>query len=116
MVPGCCSGRPYVQSLRLIQALWAKIRAYHRESGASERPLGKTEFCRTKRASVTSLLSSFSNRMMIVRKKPALPKGQTLQAITGWMSPKMIEKYSHVRATAMRKAVSVFDNVAGGVQ
>jgi hypothetical protein len=28
------------------------------------------------------------------------------------MSPKMIEKYSHVRATAMRKAVSVFDNVA----
>ena len=36
---------------------------------------------------------------------------QTLQAIAGWMSPKMIKKYSHVRAQAMRKAVSVFDNV-----
>jgi integrase len=36
---------------------------------------------------------------------------QTLRAIAGWMSPKMIEKYSHVRATAMRKAVSVFDKV-----
>jgi len=37
---------------------------------------------------------------------------QTLQAIAGWMSPKMIKKYSHVRAQAMRKAVSVFDNLA----
>ena len=34
---------------------------------------------------------------------------QTLQALLGWMSPKMIEKYSHVRAEAKRKAVSVFD-------
>ena len=36
---------------------------------------------------------------------------QTLQALLGWMSPKMIEKYSHVRAAAKRKAVSVFDEV-----
>jgi hypothetical protein len=35
----------------------------------------------------------------------------TIQEIAGWMSPKMIKKYSHVRAEAMRKAVSVFDNV-----
>jgi integrase len=35
----------------------------------------------------------------------------TIQEIAGWMSPKMIKKYSHVRAAAMRKAVSVFDNV-----
>ncbi len=34
---------------------------------------------------------------------------QTLQALLGWMSPKMIEKYSHVRAEAKRKAVRVFD-------
>jgi integrase len=33
----------------------------------------------------------------------------TLQALLGWMSPKMIEKYSHVRAEAKRKAVQVFD-------
>jgi integrase len=36
---------------------------------------------------------------------------QTLQALLGWMSPKMIERYSHVRAEAKRKAVSVFDAV-----
>jgi integrase len=34
---------------------------------------------------------------------------QTLQALLGWMSPKMIERYSHVRAEAKRKAVRVFD-------
>jgi integrase len=34
---------------------------------------------------------------------------QTLQALLGWMSPRMIERYSHVRAEAKRKAVSVFD-------
>jgi integrase len=34
---------------------------------------------------------------------------QTLQALLGWMSPKMIEKYSHVRAKAKRQAVAVFD-------
>lgn len=34
---------------------------------------------------------------------------QTLQAILGWMSPKMIERYSHVRAEAKRRAVRVFD-------
>ncbi len=34
---------------------------------------------------------------------------QTLQALLGWMNPKMIERYSHVRAEAKRKAVSVFD-------
>ena len=37
---------------------------------------------------------------------------QTLQALLGWMSPKMIERYSHVRAEAKRKAVSVFDNAS----
>jgi len=40
----------------------------------------------------------------------------TIQEIAGWMSPKMIKKYSHVRAAAMRKAVAVFDNIASGVQ
>jgi len=40
----------------------------------------------------------------------------TIQEIAGWMSPKMIKKYSHVRAAAMRKAVSVFDNQTSGVQ
>ena len=34
---------------------------------------------------------------------------QTLQALLGWMSNKMIERYSHVREVAKRKAVSVFD-------
>jgi integrase len=33
----------------------------------------------------------------------------TLQALLGWMSPKMIERYSHLRAEAKRKAVAVFD-------
>ena len=37
---------------------------------------------------------------------------QTLQALLGWMSPKMIEKYSHVRAEAKRRAVAVFDVVS----
>jgi integrase len=37
---------------------------------------------------------------------------QTLQALLGWMSSKMIERYSHVRAEAKRKAVSVFDMVS----
>lgn len=36
---------------------------------------------------------------------------QTLQALLGWMSPKMIERYSHVRAEAKRRAVSVFDRM-----
>jgi integrase len=36
----------------------------------------------------------------------------TIQEIAGWMSPKMIKKYSHVRAEAMRKVVAVFDTVA----
>jgi hypothetical protein len=34
---------------------------------------------------------------------------QTLQALLGWMSPKMIERYSHVRAEAKGKAVRVSD-------
>jgi integrase len=34
----------------------------------------------------------------------------TLQAIFGWMSPAMIERYSHVRNEAKRVAVSVFDS------
>jgi hypothetical protein len=38
----------------------------------------------------------------------------TLQALLGWMSPKMIEKYSHVRAEAKRMAVSVFDEQEDG--
>jgi integrase len=33
----------------------------------------------------------------------------TIQAMAGWMSPKMIERYSHVRNEAKRAAVSVFD-------
>jgi integrase len=33
----------------------------------------------------------------------------TLQSLFGWMSPKMIERYSHVRNAAKRQAVSVFD-------
>jgi hypothetical protein len=37
---------------------------------------------------------------------------QTLQALLGRMSPKMIERYSQVRAEAKRKAVSVFDVVS----
>jgi integrase len=34
---------------------------------------------------------------------------QTLQELLGWMSPKMIKRYSHVRAEAKRRAVAVFD-------
>ena len=33
----------------------------------------------------------------------------TIQSIAGWMSPKMIERYSHIRNEAKRKAVTVFD-------
>jgi integrase len=33
----------------------------------------------------------------------------TLQAMFGWMSPKMIERYSHVRNEAKKAAVRVFD-------
>jgi integrase len=33
----------------------------------------------------------------------------TIQSIAGWMSPKMIERYSHVRNEAKRAAVSVLD-------
>ena len=33
----------------------------------------------------------------------------TIQALAGWMSPKMIERYSHVRAEARRQAISVLD-------
>ena len=39
----------------------------------------------------------------------------TIQAIAGWMSPKMIERYSHVRNAAKRQAVAVLD-VIGSVQ
>ena len=35
---------------------------------------------------------------------------QTLMALFGWMSPKMIERYSHVREEAKMRAVKVFDN------
>jgi len=41
---------------------------------------------------------------------------QTLQALLGWMSPKMIEKYSHVRADAKRRAVAVFDVVSSDLE
>ncbi len=33
----------------------------------------------------------------------------TIQAIAGWMSPKMIERYSHVRNKAKRDAVAILD-------
>jgi integrase len=33
----------------------------------------------------------------------------TIQSLAGWMSPKMIERYSHVRNEAKRRAISVFD-------
>jgi integrase len=33
----------------------------------------------------------------------------TIQAIAGWMSPKMIERYSHIRNAAKRQAVAVLD-------
>ena len=39
----------------------------------------------------------------------------TIQAIAGWTSPKMIERYSHVRNEAKRAPVSVLHN-AGQVQ
>ena len=41
---------------------------------------------------------------------------QTLQALLGWMSPKMIERYSHVRADAKRRAVAVFDVVSSDLE
>jgi integrase len=41
---------------------------------------------------------------------------QTLQALLGWMSPKMIERYSHVRAEAKRRAVAVFDVATSGLE
>jgi integrase len=40
---------------------------------------------------------------------------RTMQELFGWMSPKMIERYSHVRAEAKRKAVRVWDD-AGTIQ
>lgn len=33
----------------------------------------------------------------------------TIQALAGWMSPKMIERYSHIRNEAKRTAISVWD-------
>lgn len=33
----------------------------------------------------------------------------TIQSLAGWMSPKMIERYSHIRNEAKRRAISVFD-------
>jgi len=33
----------------------------------------------------------------------------TLQALAGWMSPKMIERYSHIRSQAKRDAIAVLD-------
>jgi integrase len=33
----------------------------------------------------------------------------TIQALAGWMSPKMIERYSHIRNEAKRTAVSIWD-------
>jgi integrase len=41
---------------------------------------------------------------------------QTLQELFGWMSPKMIEKYSHVRAEAKRWAVAVFNVVDSNLE
>ncbi len=34
----------------------------------------------------------------------------TIQSLAGWMSPKMIERYSHVRNEAKRRAISIFDD------
>jgi integrase len=34
----------------------------------------------------------------------------TIQALAGWMSPKMIERYSHVRNEAKRNAIAILDN------
>jgi integrase len=33
----------------------------------------------------------------------------TIQALAGWMSPKMIERYSHIRNEAKRNAISILD-------
>jgi integrase len=35
----------------------------------------------------------------------------TLQALAGWLSPKMIERYSHIRSQAKRDAIAVLDVV-----
>jgi integrase len=40
---------------------------------------------------------------------------QTLKALAGWMSAKMIERYSHSRNQAKRSAVSVLDRPVSGV-
>lgn len=36
---------------------------------------------------------------------------ETIQVLTGWMSSKMIERYSHIRTEAKRKTVSVLGEV-----
>ena len=33
----------------------------------------------------------------------------TIQALAGWMSPKMIERYSHIRNLAKQNALAVLD-------
>jgi integrase len=48
------------------------------------------------------------------RSRPAAD--QTLMALFGWMSPKMIERYSHVREEAKMRAMKIFDEPGGSPQ
>jgi hypothetical protein len=57
-------------------------------------------------------VSSFSTTWETAKKAAGGATDQALQALLGWMSPRMIEKYSHVRAEAKRRAVSAFDVVS----
>jgi integrase len=76
-----------------------------------EDPIGswKTAWGRTKKAAGVECRWHDLRHSFVSRLAEGQNSDGTIQALAGWMSPKMIERYSHVRAEAKRRAVLAFD-------
>jgi integrase len=76
-----------------------------------EEPIGswKTAWLRAKKSAGVECRWHDLRHSFVSRVAESQASDGTIQALAGWMSPKMIERYSHVRNEAKRKAVSILD-------
>jgi integrase len=76
-----------------------------------EEPIGswKGSWNRAKKAAKVECRWHDLRHTFVSRVAESQASDGTIQSLAGWMSPKMIERYSHVRNEAKRRAISVFD-------
>jgi integrase len=89
------------------------VRVWNRDPG---KPLGswKVAWCACRKAAgVTCRLHDFRHTF-VSKLGEAMVADSTLTALSGWMSRKMLERYSHARNEAKRKAVALLCNSKGG--